>query len=151
MSEVTIKETRRLVLPLQTVVDAVLQFDSRWMGVLSRGDVVQAEFVQGGQHAGLNVAVQLPNEGIIEWSHFSIEEISGAIISYCRAKKIPLPYSGVKSLVITTEGAAFSIDNTVNLQQVAPPRADLSGRPLRYAKGYEPLSIVPTVSNETYV
>jgi hypothetical protein len=148
MSGVTIKETRHLVMPLQTVLDAVLQFDRRAHGPLSRGEIVQAELVHGTRgNDGMDVAVRTPEDRVIEWRHFSVHELAAAIISYCRTKRIPLPYAGEKSLEITSQGAAFSIQNTVNVDPRAKVEADLSGRPLRYAKGYEPHALTPASSS----
>jgi hypothetical protein len=143
MSLDTIRETRQIVLPLQTVLDAVVQYDRRSHGSLSRGEVVQAEFVNGVEESGMHVAVLLPDESVIEWRHFNTDELAAAIINFCRAKRIPLPYAGAKSLAITKEGAAFSIENTVSVSRSANLAADLSGRPLRYARGYEPHALTP--------
>src|SRR3954469_23660426 len=119
MAAVTIKESRQLVLPLQTVLDAVVHFDRRSHGTLSRGNVVQAEFVRGSSlDSGLDVAVLTPDDRVIEWRHFSMVELAAAIIHFCRATRIPLPYAGNKSLTITDQGAAFTIETTVD---VAPP------------------------------
>jgi hypothetical protein len=152
MGAVAIKESRQLVLPLQTVLDAVVHFDRRSHGTLSRGEVVQAEFVRGSSlDSGLDVAVLTPDDRVIEWRHFTIVELAAAIINFCRSKRIPLPYAGTKSLSITDQGAAFSIETTV---EVAPPEkidADLSGRPLRYAKGYEPHALHPVSQTESLV
>ena len=74
----------------------------------------------------------------IEWRRFDFPRIGAAIIAYCRAKHIPLPYAGVKSLELTGEGIAFNIENTVSLAEKPRARTDLSGQPQRYAKGYEP-------------
>jgi hypothetical protein len=148
----TIRETRQLVLPLQTVLDAVVQFDRRSHGTLSRGEVVDAQFVRDpAEGDGMDVAVLMPDERVIEWRHFNVDELAAAIISFCRAKRIPLPYSGAKSLSITQAGAAFSIENTVNVALAAVPRADLAGRPLTYAKGYEPHALAPATGNDIAV
>jgi hypothetical protein len=152
MAAVTIKESRQLVLPLQTVLDAVVHFDRRTHGTLSRGEVVQAEFVKGASlDSGLDVAVLSPEDRIIEWRHFSIVELAAAIINFCRSKRIPLPYSGTKSLAITDQGAAFTIETTVDVDPPAKVEADLSGRPLRYAKGYEPHALHPASRTESRV
>src|SRR5262245_43723474 len=127
MSGATIKETRHLVLPLQTVLDAVVQFDRRSHGPLSRGEIVQAELVHGTHEDGMDIAVRTPEDRVIEWRHFSLHEIAAAIISYCRTQRIPLPYAGEKSLTISSQGASFSIENTVSLEQRAKVEADLSG------------------------
>lgn len=137
------------MLPLQTVLDAVVQFDRRSHGSLSRGEVVDALFVRNASGGdGMDVAVRLPDNHVIEWRHFDIHELAAAIISFCRSKRIPLPYSGAKSLTITSQGAAFSIENTVNVDSAAAPRADVSGKPLRYARGYEPYALAPSSSGD---
>jgi hypothetical protein len=152
MSAVTIKESRQLVLPLQTVLDAVVHFDRRSHGTLSRGEVVQAEFVPGTSlDSGLDVAVLTPDDRIIEWRHFSVVELAAAIINFCRSKRIPLPYAGTKSLSITDQGAAFSIETTVEVESPKFVDADLSGRPLTYAKGYEPHALHPASRTESLV
>ena len=153
LSDSTIREKRELVLPLQTVLDAVVQYDRRSYGLLSRGEVVQAELVHdmnAGQR-GMHVAVLMPDESVIEWRHFDINELAAAIINYCRSKKIPLPYAGSKWLSISKEGAAFSIENTVDVTKPRGLRADFSGRPLQYAKGYEQYALEPVTRNKVAV
>jgi hypothetical protein len=147
----TIRETRQLVLPLQTVLDAVVQYDRRSHGALSRGEVIQAEFISDSNQKGMQVAVMMPDESVIEWRHFDIDELAAAIINFCRSKRIPLPYAGAKSLSITKDGAAFSIENTVSVAKSPPLDADLSGRPLRYARGYEPHALEPTSRSKVAV
>ena len=144
MADVTIKESRRLQLTLDTVLEALVHLDRRTNGPLSRGDVLQADFVtDGSSDEAIEVAVRGPGNDI-EWRRFDVGDIAAAIISYCRAKRIPLPLAGVKSIELTKEGVTFSIENKVNIAQRPEVRADIAGRPLRYAKGYEPHSIVPS-------
>jgi hypothetical protein len=143
MSATTIRETRQLVLPLQTVLDAVVQYDRRSLGPLSRGEVIDAQFVDDADRSGMHVAVLMPDDSVIEWRHFDVDELAAAIISFCRSKRIPLPYAGAKSLAITKDGAAFSIENTVSVAASARPESDLAGRPLSYARGYEPFALTP--------
>jgi hypothetical protein len=147
----TIRETRQLVLPLQTVLDAVVQYDRRSHGALSRGEVIQAEFISGAEQTGMQVAVMMPDESVIEWRHFDIDELAAAIINFCRSKRIPLPYAGAKSLSITKDGAAFSIENTVSVAKSHTLEADFSGRPLRYARGYEPHALEPASRSKVAV
>ena len=151
MSDVTIKETRRLILPLETVLEALVHFDRRSNGPLSRGDVMQADFVTDPLNRdAIEVAVRMPGTHDIEWCRFDFTNIAAAIISYCRAKKIPLPLSGVKSIAVTKEGISFSIENQVNIAQRPEVRADIAGRPIQYAKGYEPHSIKPSGENVAF-
>jgi hypothetical protein len=144
MSGVTIKETRHLVLPLQTVVDAVVHYDRRNHGELLGGEPMQAEFVRGrARDEGLNVAVRSADDHI-EWRHLDTDDLYRAVISYCRAARIPLPLTAEKSLTITDQGASLAIENTLNLAAKNTVSTNLAGEPLRYAKGYEPHAIVPT-------
>ena len=152
MVALTIKESRKLVLPVDTVLEALLHFDGKTHGPLSRGQILQAEFVRGAaQGDGIDVAVRSPGGQIVDWHHFNFANIAAAIISFCRSRRIPLPYAGVKSLELTREGVAFHIENTVNLERKPPLREDVAGRSLRYAKGYEPHAITPNGQNDTYV
>jgi hypothetical protein len=152
MSGVTIKETRHLVLPLQTVLDAVVHFDRRNHGSLLQGEALQAEFVRGtARDEGLNVAVRSTNDDSIEWRHLNTDDLSRAIISYCRSRRIPLPFAAEKTLSITDQGAALAIENTVDLAKRSVVSTDLSGQPLRYARGYEPHAIVPRSSSDILV
>lgn len=152
MSGVTIKETRRLVLPLQTVLDAVVHFDRRNHGSLLQGEALQAEFVRGkARDEGLNVAVRSTNDDSIEWRHLNTDDLSRAIISYCRSRRIPLPFAAEKTLSITEQGAALAIENTMDLSRLNSVNADLSGQPLRYARGYEPHAIVPSSNSDICV
>ena len=152
MVALTIKESRKLVLPVDTVLEALLHFDSKSHGPLSRGEVLQAELVRDAENGdGFDVAVRSSPTHIVDWIHFNFATIAAAIISYCRAKRIPLPYAGVKSLELTRDGVTFHIENTVSIARKPAVREDLSGKTLRYAKGYEPHAITPTSQTETYV
>jgi hypothetical protein len=139
-------------MPLDTVLEALLHFDAKSHGPLSRGEVLQAELVRDvTQGDGIDVAVRSTGAHIVDWHHFNFPTIAAAIISYCRSKCIPLPYAGVKSLEVTREGIAFHIENTVRIARRPALREDLSGQSLRYARGYEPHAITPNTQNETCV
>ena len=150
MSAVTIKESRLLLLPLETVLEALVHFDRRSNGPLSRGEVLQADFVTDPSNGDtIEVAVRMPGSDI-EWRRYDFGAITAAIISFCGAKRIPLPLSGVKSIALTKEGISFSIENQVNIPQRPEVRADIAGRPIQYAKGYEPHSIKPSGENVAF-
>jgi hypothetical protein len=152
MSAVTISETRNLVLPLETVLEALVHFDRKGDGVLMHGEVLQAQIVTGSKRGdGIDVALRNFENRIVEWHRFDFSKITAAIISFCRARRIPLPYAGVKSLSLSKEGITFRIENRVNLTRHSDAQQDLSGQPLRYAKGYEPHAIVPTTRTEALV
>jgi hypothetical protein len=152
MSAVTINETRNLLLPLDTVLEALVHFDRIGPGILMRGEVLQARLMSGSKRGdGIDVALRNPDTRIIEWHRFDFSSITAAIISFCRAKHIPLPFSGVKSLTLTKEGITFRIENRVSLSKRRELKLDLMGQPLRYAKGYEPHAIIPVSKTEALV
>jgi len=152
VAALTIKESRKLVLPLDTVLEALVHFDGKSHGPLSRGDVLQAEMVRDHVNGdGVDVAVRSTGAHIVDWHHFNFSSIAAAIISYCRTKRIPLPYSGVKSLELTREGIEFHIENTVSILRKPALREDITGQTLRYAKGYEPHAIRPSGENDLYI
>ena len=151
-SAVSISETRNLVLPLDTVLEALVHFDRKCDGALMHGEVLQAKIVSGSKLCdGIDVALRNFESRIIEWHRFDFSKITAAIICFCRAKRIPLPYSGVKSLTLGKDGLTFRIENQVNVMKHSDAQEDLSGKPLRYAKGYEPYAIVPTSKTEACV
>jgi hypothetical protein len=152
MSAVTINETRNLLLPLETVLEALMHFDRMGNSVLAHGEVLQAKVMTGSKRGdGIDVALRNSATRIVEWHRFDLATITAAIISFCRLKRIPLPYSGVKSLSIGKEGIAFRIEHRVNLPKRSDLKEDISGQPLRYAKGYEPHAILPTSNTEACV
>lgn len=152
MSAVTISETRNLVLPLETVLEALVHFDRKGDGQLLHGEVLQAKILSGSKRGdGIDVALRNSASRVIEWHRFDFSTIAAAIISFCRAKRIPLPYSGVKSLSLNQEGITFRIENLVSLSRHSNLQEDISGQPLRYAKGYEPHAIVPTTKIKAFV
>ena len=152
MSAVTISETRNLLLPLDTVLEALVHFDRKGACLLMHGEVLQAKLVSGSKRGdGIDVALRNSESRVIEWHRFDFATITAAIISFCRAKRIPLPFSGVKSLSLNKDGITFRIENLVSLSRHADLQEDISGQPLRYAKGYEPYAIVPTSKTEAFV
>jgi hypothetical protein len=152
MTAVTISETRDLVLPLDTVLEALVHFDRNGTGVLMHGEVLQARIINGSKRGdGIDVALRNADNRIIEWHRFNFSTIAAAIISFCRARRIPLPYAGVKSLTLNKEGITFRIENRVSLARHTDRQTDLAGQPLRYAKGYEPHAIIPTSKTEAFV
>jgi len=152
MSALTISEIRNLVLPLDTVLEALVHFDREGLGLLMHGEVLQARIISGSKRGdGIDVALRNADSRIIEWHRFNFAAIAAAIISFCRAKRIPLPYAGVKSLTLDKEGITFRIENRVSVAKDSDRQTDLSGQPLRYAKGYEPHAIIPTSKTEAFV
>ena len=67
MSVVTISETRNLVLPLETVLEALVHFDRKGQGVLLHGEVLQAKIISGSKRGdGIDVALRNGDTRIVE-------------------------------------------------------------------------------------
>lgn len=114
MTTLSIYETRRLVLPIETVVEAVLQFDRDSGGTLFQGTILDAT-IESEPSPSLVLAVRRHSTGTIEHRTFNLPTIAAAIINQCRQTRIPLPRSGKKLLEVVPEGLAFCIQTTINM------------------------------------
>ncbi|HEY4211743.1 MAG TPA: hypothetical protein VGM84_09705 [Steroidobacteraceae bacterium] len=112
MATLTISESRRLVIPLETAVDAVLQLDWEHGGRLADLTLTEVR-VEAGDPPALLLSVQRPDVPSPEIRKFSLPAVAAAIISLCRKNKIPLPHSWPKKLEIVPEGFALSLEGTV--------------------------------------
>lgn len=120
MAKVSIHEVRRLVLPIETVVDAVLLFDRERAGALAHAAVVEAK-VASGDDAGLVLSVRIAGSEAIEQRKFALPALAAAIIHYCWIARIPLPRQGAKKLEVVPEGFAFTIESTLQLPRRHDP------------------------------
>ncbi len=114
MTNVLMHESRRLVLPLETMVDALVEFDhvhKRWP-----------------ERATLETATLDPSRGIVlslkqSGRDASIEKtyslaiIAAAIINYCAKMHVPIPRNASKSVVITSSGVVMTLEGTLFLQR----------------------------------
>jgi hypothetical protein len=114
MATFSIQETRRLTLPLEAVVEAVLQFDRDSGGTLSHGTIIDAT-IESDPSPSLALAMQSRRSQSVEHRTFNLAAIAAAIIHYCRQAKIPLPRGGKKTLEIVPEGLAFCIQTTISM------------------------------------
>jgi hypothetical protein len=132
MAKVSISEVRRLTLPIETAVDAVLQLDRDRGGVLSLGTLVGAQ-VESGDEAGLLLSVRLSGPGEVEHRKFAMPEIAAAIINYCWQSRIPLPRHGTKTLEVASDGFTFTVETSSQL-----PRRHGALPPQRVPKVMQP-------------
>jgi|SRR5688500_19038518 len=114
MTTLSIYETRRLVLPIETVVEAVMQFDRDSGGTLFRGTILDAT-IETEPSSRLVLAVRRRSTDAIEHRTFTLPAIAAAIINHCRQARIPLPRNGKKLLEVVPEGLAFCIQTTINM------------------------------------
>lgn len=116
MPKLLIFETRRLVLPLETVVDAVLELDRERGGRLSVASITDAR-IEAGENPGLVLRVLHPDAVAAEQRRYSLPAIAAAVIHYCWKTKIPLPRNWTKSIEIVPEGFALALQGTVEIQR----------------------------------
>jgi hypothetical protein len=109
MAKLPIHETRRLVLPLETAVDAVLELDREYGGTLAHGTIVKA-YVESDAAPGLMLEVRTAADLGVERRRFTLPAIAAAFINYCWKARIPIPRSGTKRIEVVPEGFAITIE-----------------------------------------
>jgi hypothetical protein len=108
MPKVQIHEVRRLIFPLETAVDAVLELDREHGGALARALLTEAR-IEPGADGGLVLAVRRAGFDSIDRRRYSLSAVAAAVIHYCGKIRIPLPRHGTKSMEIVPEGFALTI------------------------------------------
>jgi len=119
MAKVPIHEVRRIVLPVETAVDAVLELDREHGGRLSLATLISAR-IESVPEPGLSVELRRPGSLTTETRRFSLSAIAAAFINYCWKSRIPLPRHGTKRIDIVPagfvpEGFAITIEGTVEV------------------------------------
>jgi hypothetical protein len=108
MPKVQVHEVRRLIFPLETAVDAVLELDQEHGGALARGMLTEAR-IEAGADGGLVLAVRHAGLDSIDRRRYSLSAVAAAVIHYCGKIRIPLPRHGTKTMEIVPEGFALTI------------------------------------------
>jgi hypothetical protein len=114
--KVLIYETRRLVLPLETVVDAVLELDRERGGRLALASLMDAR-IEEGENPGLILEVLQPDAISPDARRYPLAAIAAAVIHYCWKTRVPLPRNWSKSIEIVPEGFALALQGTVEIQR----------------------------------
>jgi len=134
VAKLLIFETRRLVLPLETVVDAVLELDRERGGRLALSSIEDAH-IEAGENPALVLEALHPDALSPEPRRYSLPAIAAAVIHYCWKSKVPLPRNWSKSIEIVPEGFALALHGTVEIQRRhggfstnAPSRASASAQ-----------------------
>jgi hypothetical protein len=135
MAKVRIQEFRKLLLPIETVVDAVLELDRSHGGTLAIGKLMEAR-VESGAQAGLTLVVMQGSgsaAAAVE-KHYTLPAVAAAVIHYCFRARIPLPRQATKSMEVVPEGFQLTIQTVTEvlrlhgeLPQVS--QLEVGGRP----------------------
>ncbi len=114
MAKVPVHELRKLTLPLETAVDAVLELDSEQGGSLAFGVIVEA-LIDPEPEPGLVIAVQRRGSEAVERRKFTFATLAAAFIRYCWKCRIPLPRHGAKRIEVVPEAFVFTIEGSVEV------------------------------------
>jgi hypothetical protein len=114
MAKVPVHEVRRILLPIETVVDAVLQLDRDGGGKLSHGTLVEV-VLESPPEPGLILSSKQAGALAADRRKFPLPAIAAAIINWCRQARIPLPRHGKKTLEIVPEGFAFTVETSAQV------------------------------------
>lgn len=114
MAKVPVHEVRKLLVPIDTAVDAVLDLDSEQGGSLAFGTIVEAQ-IEIEPQPGLSLAVQRRGTESVERRKFEPAILAAAFIRYCWKCRIPLPRHGTKRVEAGPDGFVFTIEGTVEV------------------------------------
>jgi hypothetical protein len=110
MAKVRVQEIRKLTLPIETVVDAVLELDRSHGGTLAIGKLMEAR-IETGIAPGLTLVV-IQGSGSAAAAvqkHYTLPAVAAAVIHYCFRARIPLPRQATKSIEIVGDGFQLTI------------------------------------------
>lgn len=116
MPKVLIYESRRLTLPLETVVDAVLELDRERGGRLAMASITDAR-IEEGESPGLILEVLQPDALAADARRYPLAAVAAAVIHYCWKTRVPLPRNWSKSIEIVPEGFALALQGTTEIQR----------------------------------
>jgi hypothetical protein len=116
MAKVRVQELRKLTLPIETVVDAVLELDRSHGGTLAIGKLMEAR-VETGAAPGLTLVV-IQGSGSAAAAvqkHYTLPAVAAAVIHYCFRARIPLPRQATKSIEIVGEEFQLTIQTVTEV------------------------------------
>jgi hypothetical protein len=110
MAKVRVQEVRKLTLPIETVVDAVLELDRSHGGTLAIGKLMEAR-IETGTAPGLTLVVMQGSGSAAAavQKHYTLPAVAAAAIHYCFRARIPLPRQATKSIEIVGDGFQLTI------------------------------------------
>jgi hypothetical protein len=114
MTTLIMHETRRMLIPLELAVDAVLQLDWDNGGWLAEARLTEVR-VDTGEQPALVLSVQRDDATRPEIRSYTLPAIAAAIIHLCRKSKIPLPRDWEKRIEIVPEGFEFKLEGAVKV------------------------------------
>lgn len=126
MANTLIHESRRLLLPFDTVVDALIDLEikhGRWPTNATLADVTVHDG-EDDRARSVVLSVRVPNSPAVVERTYTLPLIAAAIVNYCLTMRVPMPRSSSKTIQFLPEGIALLLENTLMLQRrhlEAPP------------------------------
>jgi hypothetical protein len=116
MAKVRIQEVRKLLFPIETAVDAVLELDRSHGGTLAIGKMMEAR-VETGTQPGLTLVViqGSGSSAAAVQKHYTLPAVAAAVIHYCFRARIPLPRQATKSIEVVPEGFQLTIQHVTEV------------------------------------
>lgn len=110
MRKNAISEVRTILLPIETVVDAILEFDCTHRRTFCGGKLLEARIEDGENRGILLVVLQGVGDAAktVE-SRFGLAAVAAAIIQYCAKSYVPLPRNSTKGIAIVPEGFQLTL------------------------------------------
>lgn len=119
MANTLIHESRRLLLPFETVVDALIELEvkhGRWPANAALVDVAVHDGPDD-RARSVVLSVRPPNQETVVQRTYTLPLIAAAIVNYCLTMRVPLPRSSSKTIQFLPEGIALLLENTLMLQR----------------------------------
>lgn len=126
MGNVLIHESRRIVLPFDTLVEALIELEVKHGRWPANATVTAVTVENGTQDEGQNAArsivlsIRPPRETATVERIYTLPLIGAAIVNYCLTMRVPMPRSSTKTIQILPEGVALLLENTLMLQRRHP-------------------------------
>jgi hypothetical protein len=126
MANTLIHESRRLLLPFDTVVDALIELEIKHGRWPANAALVEVTVHDGEDDRARSVvlSVRPPNQQPVVDRTYTLPLIAAAIVNYCLTMRVPMPRSSSKTIQFLPEGIALLLENTLMLQRrhlEAPP------------------------------
>jgi hypothetical protein len=125
MSTILIHESRRLVFPVDAVVDAVIELEREHQRWPAQAKLVSVKLSRS---TGLTLTLTAPTLPGAE-RRFPLATLAAAVILYCTRMHIPMPRNAAKSVKIIDEGFELALDTKLFLQRQhaeSPPDASVN-------------------------
>ena len=117
MANTLIHENRRLQFPLDTLVDALIELESKQGHWPPKATVVGASIDNSGDdNAGVILSIDRPEGGEVVERRYSLPMIAAAIVNYCLTVRVPIPRNATKSIQVLADSVALVLENTVMVQ-----------------------------------